>query len=489
MVFISYCRKDEDYINPFIRELEKHHFNIWDYRQRIIGNADEERNQVKQAIIDCDVIFAFLSNNYFDSINCMEEWMFADLQQKIVQPFIMDNCEIPDDKEFDKVRKAVKEKVDTKKTTPEKLAWSILNNKKYADFRNRLDSVNEFYRKRLENTSFLTLKKPSLLPQKVERDTFSYYDTPPKFVTFNSHIDHPKFGDEREFLFIREAGSVDWHRSMLIEPGKKYEVQIAYHNNADPALNPTGKTIADDVVLQVEMPDIALPNAWRQIKTTIACPTAKPPFVSDFIDVYSNENAILLSHVTASARINNTGKTNGQCLSTNLFASGILLGYNKLDGRLPAGDDWAGYVTFEFDAIMPHCKRVLRREASCNGKPFSNNPLHVKPGDTISFSTFFKNDANVNRPDVCVMDKLNGPFQLVSDSTFVVDSVGNRQHLYSGNIDKNGYNLGTFGEGVSCSVNYDVKVSEDAKPGSYITTSHEFDQTGHASSDQIIIVD
>lgn len=60
-VFISYCRIDENYIIPFIQELEKHHFNIWDYRQIIIGNVDVERNQVKQAIIDCEVIFAFLS--------------------------------------------------------------------------------------------------------------------------------------------------------------------------------------------------------------------------------------------------------------------------------------------------------------------------------------------------------------------------------------------------------------------------------------------
>lgn len=472
MVFISYCRKDENYINPFIRKLEKHSFNIWEYRQKIIGNEDEERNRVKQAIIDCDVIFAFLSNNYFDSINCMEEWNFADLQQKIVQPFIMDNCEIPDDKEFDKVRKAVKEKVDTKKTTPEKLAWSILNNKKYADFRNRLDSGNEFYRKRLENTSFLTLKKPSLLPQKVERDTFSYYDTPPKFVTFNSHIDHPKFGDEREFLFIREAGSVDWHRSMLIEPGKKYEVQIAYHNNADPALNPTGKTIADDVVLQVEMPDIALPNARRPIKTTIVCPTAKPPFVSDFIDVYSNENAILLSYVSASARINNTGKTNGQCLSTNLFASGILLGYNKLDGRLPGGDDWAGYVTFEFEAITPYTARKISRTASVDGNHFSQGkPIHAKPGNLITFYTYFSNIGNLPLYSLTANEELDGPF---SRNTGVLLERGEIEQLAV----KGGFVIKTK-----------ARVIDDANPGSYITTSHEFDQTGHASSDQIIIVD
>lgn len=65
----------------------------------------------------------------------MEEWMFAHLQHKTIQPFIMDNCEIPDGEEFDSVRRGVKEKVDTKQTSAIQLANSILNNnKKYADF-------------------------------------------------------------------------------------------------------------------------------------------------------------------------------------------------------------------------------------------------------------------------------------------------------------------------------------------------------------------
>ena len=37
-----------------------------------------------------------------------------------------------------------------------------------------------------------------------------------KFAVFNSVVDHPEYGDEREFIHIRQRGDSKWHRSMKL---------------------------------------------------------------------------------------------------------------------------------------------------------------------------------------------------------------------------------------------------------------------------------
>ena len=55
---------------------------------------------------------------------------------------------------------------------------------------------------------------------------------PADHATFNSIIDNPVFGDERDFVRIVEKDAGETYSSdITVEPGKQYEVIILYHNN------------------------------------------------------------------------------------------------------------------------------------------------------------------------------------------------------------------------------------------------------------------
>ena len=303
-------------------------------------------------------------------------------------------------------------------------------------------------------------------------------------MTFDSQTDHPEYGDERYFVSIREADKegAEWRRTISLEAGKEYEVRISYHNNCDPALNHTGSGIAIGLVLSVHVPDIVLPNRIEQIKATISCPVSTPSILWAGADITAaSTNPMFLRWIVASARIHNQGDLNDKGLSTHLFENsgeaGMFLGFHRLDGRLPAGDEYSGHVTFRFQAFQPQVICVMKRFASVNGGEYTRGRITVHPGDTVAFRSEFKNAGNLILSNLTFKDELGGSLALVGNTTNYSDSVGNTQHL-SDLIDKNGYNFGNYGVGVSITIDYETTVPQNAVPGTFRTISHIYHNGG-----------
>jgi hypothetical protein len=72
------------------------------------------------------------------------------------------------------------------------------------------------------------------------RDTFTTAK-PADYVTFNSIVDNPVQGDERNFMQVKatDAANSTYTDSISLTPGKKYTVFMYYHNNAASNLNLT----------------------------------------------------------------------------------------------------------------------------------------------------------------------------------------------------------------------------------------------------------
>jgi hypothetical protein len=67
-----------------------------------------------------------------------------------------------------------------------------------------------------------------------ERKTFTIAK-PADYVTFNSITDNPNYGDERNFVLVKDASNTSaggWTDEVNVQDGKEYLVRMYVHNNA-----------------------------------------------------------------------------------------------------------------------------------------------------------------------------------------------------------------------------------------------------------------
>ena len=187
---------------------------------------------------------------------------------------------------------------------------------------------------------------------------------------FNSIIDHPVYGDEREFVHIREHGKTDWLRSITLETGKQYEVEIRFRNDASEKYN--GKEyhhvgIAFRSVLAVDLP-IYLNRHEDGITVRISAENAASASQDSVKLIPGVSGLQYLHYVAGSCKISCKWKANGQIMPSSIFrfTKGTLLGLNGLNGIIPGGDEYAGRVCFVFE-VKDH-------------KEQSNPKQQLKPG-------------------------------------------------------------------------------------------------------------
>ena len=113
-----------------------------------------------------------------------------------------------------------------------------------------------------------------------DRPTFSGA-TPATYPVFNSMVDNPQIGDERNFVRIREAGVGNYVNQVTFEPGKVYEVSVYFHNNAASNLNASGQGQAKDVTLKMEVPNVVTGGVNAALTGTIAASNTNPLKVWD----------------------------------------------------------------------------------------------------------------------------------------------------------------------------------------------------------------
>ncbi len=165
-------------------------------------------------------------------------------------------------------------------------------------------------------------------------------------VQFNSFTNNPDFGDERNFLKIRQVGG-SYSDSVKLVPGKEYEVQAFVHNNADPnRVTDPAKFTALNTTLKVDMPSEV--NGSANVLGHISATNALPVTIFDDINVTSDG---LVKVSVDPATISSKGAVNGSTLGS--ITSGALLGYDSLNGSLPGCFNYAATVTFKVKVTAP----------------------------------------------------------------------------------------------------------------------------------------
>lgn len=315
--------------------------------------------------------------------------------------------------------------------------------------------------------SLLTIAVAVMIPAGLlawgpDRPTYTY-ETPADHVTFNSITNNPTYGDERNFTTIRDANGGTFGHEVNLQPGKEYEVQVFYHNNAATYLNDASqgyKGIAENAAMRVQMPATVKAGEKARITGVVSASNATPQSVWDEAYAASSSN-VALRYVQGSAKVaSSNGAVNGQAMPDSLLTTGAPLGYDSLNGKLPGCNKYSGYVTFRFVVDKPDF--TVEKTVSPVGKNAFAKSINAKAGEQVEYKIQYKNTGTTRQTDVTIKDTLPKGVTYVPGTTQALTSTSGGQYTkVSDNVTTTGINLGAFAPNGNTFVKFIAKVTDN----------------------------
>jgi len=277
-----------------------------------------------------------------------------------------------------------------------------------------------------------------------ERPTFTGANPAP-YVTFNSITDNAQVGDERNFVRIRESGVGNYGDNVTLTPGKVYDVTVYFHNNAASNLNASGKGIAKDVKLKMEVPGVVNAGVNAAFTGTISSSNAKPTSVWD--EAYgknSTNGQVALRYVSNSATFVSNGGINGKKLPDTLFTTGANLGYDSANGVVPGCNEYSGFVNFQIRVDQPNFT-VNKQVSVDDGKTWVDGTAKAKAGQNVLYKVTYQNTGTTQQDNVSLRDMLPAGVTYNTGSSVIANATtGGQYKATKGGITTTGYNAGSY---------------------------------------------
>ena len=255
-----------------------------------------------------------------------------------------------------------------------------------------------------------------------ERPTYTI-EKPADHVTFDSITNNPNYGDERNFVTIKDTANTakgGWTDDITVQNGKEYYVRMYVHNNAAANLN----LVAENVIANFNVPTQTAKRI--QIDGYLSSSNATPSKIWDQA-VFSSDSDFNMTYVAGSATYTNNVFTAGTALPDTVVSSGATLGYDKLDGKIPGCYKYDGLVIFKVKATTASFD--IQKTVRVNGaadKAFKES-VDVKPSDKVDYQIYFKNNGGTQLKDVVIKDTLPAGVKYVAGSTYLHNSDGTKQ--------------------------------------------------------------
>ncbi|MFZ1812263.1 MAG: hypothetical protein WAU02_01910 [Candidatus Saccharimonadales bacterium] len=239
------------------------------------------------------------------------------------------------------------------------------------------------------------------------RTTFTM-ESPAPYVTFNSITNNPEYGDEREFLTVRDLTTGQTlGGSTTIVPGHEYLFQVYIHNNAASNLNTAEnsyKGIARGTTVEAAVPSTV--NGTADAAAYVRATNANPGEVWDTVKLTSS-SAITLDYQEGSARLFTKAYASGVQLNDAIMTdTGVKVGYDNLNGDWPGCLPYSGTVTFKVKAVAPAANFTLVKDVRKNGTMTYGQTASVNPGDKVDYRISFKNIGQATLNNVVIKDTL-----------------------------------------------------------------------------------
>jgi len=298
-----------------------------------------------------------------------------------------------------------------------------------------------------------------------DRPTYTV-ENPADHVTFNSITDNPDYGDERNFVRIKDAADTaagNWKDEITVTGNKEYLVQMYVHNNAADNLN----LVALNTNVMANVPNTT--GKKVQIDGFISSSNATPNQVWDQA-IFSSSQDFNLSYVPGSAILYNNyyGQT-GKTLSDGIVtSSGAAVGFNALDGKIPGCFKYSGYVSFKVKAqVGGTINFTTEKSVSKHGANDWSNNYVAQPGETVDYLLEYKNVGTTQQDNVMFRDILPAGVTYVPGTTIVGNSQVPAGAKVSDNVTTTGINAGSYAPGANAWLIFSGKVAakDDLKCG------------------------
>ena len=309
-----------------------------------------------------------------------------------------------------------------------------------------------------------------------DRPTFTDQN-PANYITFNSILSSQGYGDERDFVNVKDKSDTNnggWTNEIRVEKGKTYRVRMFVHNNANANLNLTANNVRATAAI-----DTAEAKTTNYVTGYLNSDNANPTEYWDDIKFISDK-PFNLAYIPGSGQYFNNwtdGKTFAGStdigyapLSDALFSSaGVKLGYNnyiasekQFDGKIPGCYQYSGYVFFDITPQFAEeivdtfeIEKLVRSE----GGQWTDS-VTVEPGDTIDYQIQYKNTSQLRQNDVVIKDLLPAGVDYVDGSTYLVNSNHPSPVQLSDNIvTANGINIGDYLSGANAYIKISARVA------------------------------
>ncbi len=322
------------------------------------------------------------------------------------------------------------------------------------------------------------------------RDTFTIKN-PADHIAFDSITDNPNFGDERNFLRVRDSdskywvagsnptgygnsGKNGWTDTMNMREGHTYDVKLYVHNNAASNLN----LVATNVRAHINLPTKESTYGHQfEINGYLWADNAKPQEIWDNI-VLKGDKAFHVKVISQKYYNNlNTEDQGGFNLPNEVYTAkgsgtGALLGYNQMDGKIPGCFQYSGFVLLKIQPVFQVVPAPSYDVSKTVDKTTAN------PGDTINYTINVKNTGNINLTNVKVNDQLPAYYSSASETI-------SSQNGHTGSIVKGGsvtFSKLNVGETATIKISYKIKDKDQLNCGTTtitnkVTSSTDQDQT------------
>jgi len=99
-IFISYSRRDSEFVDRLIVALERYGFSTWEDVKALAG-GDIWKAAISKAVRECDAFLVILSPQSASSENVSKELAIATKHARRIVPVMYEACKIPDKMDYD----------------------------------------------------------------------------------------------------------------------------------------------------------------------------------------------------------------------------------------------------------------------------------------------------------------------------------------------------------------------------------------------------
>ena len=290
----------------------------------------------------------------------------------------------------------------------------------------------------------------------------------PGTIVFNS-ISDSVIGSEKNFVGTRECNTEGCHGAtketiwnadeITVKDNQTYIIRAYVHNN-----NPNGTSaVAENTKVAFSVPS----QSATETKVTgyISSSNATPSEYWDSV-VFKSDRAFHLEYVYGSALLENNsigkgGLTLSDEIVTKATAGGTLIGYDKLDGRIPGCYQYANYVTIQVKAVFDDFK--VTKQVRLAGEKNWNETVTANVGDKVEFQIEYWNTSDKWQNGVVIRDILPPNLRYVPGSTKIKNSSHpNGAVVNEDIITTDGIQVGDYGPDSNVYVIFTAEVVDDS---------------------------